>query len=69
MKTETIQVTVEGTVQASLSLYIQEDYPDTYGERKRPLVLICPGGGYEHVGRASRSPLSDCGLSCGGTLV
>lgn len=39
MKTETIQVTVEGTVQASLSLYIQEDYPDTYGERKRPLVL------------------------------
>ena len=33
MKTETIQVTVEGTVQASLSLYIQEDYPDTYDGR------------------------------------
>ena len=37
MKCETIPVTVGGTVQAKLSLYIQEDYPETYGERKRPL--------------------------------
>ena len=51
MKCETIPVTVGGTVQAKLSLYIQEDYPETYGERKRPLVLICPGGGYQ-IGRA-----------------
>lgn len=58
MKTETIQVTVEGTVQASLSLYIQEDYPDTYGERKRPLVLICPGGGYEHVSVREGEPVA-----------
>ena len=20
-----------------------------YGERKRPMIVICPGGGYEHV--------------------
>ena len=49
MRYEKIPVAVEGTVQAELALYIQEDYPDTYGERRRPMVLICPGGGYEHV--------------------
>ena len=58
MKYENIQVTVDGTVQASLSLYIQEDYPDTYGERKRPLVLICPGGGYEHVSVREGEPIA-----------
>ncbi len=63
MKCETIPVTVGGTVQAKLSLYIQEDYPETYGERKRPLVLICPGGG------ACCAPLPDSGMPCGGTLV
>ncbi|MDE6363222.1 MAG: alpha/beta hydrolase [Lachnospiraceae bacterium] len=58
MKVETIQVTVDGTVQASLSLYIQEDYPNTYGERKRPMVLICPGGGYEHVSVREGEPIA-----------
>lgn len=49
MKYEKVPVTVDGAVQAELALYIQEDYPDTYGERRRPMILICPGGGYEHV--------------------
>ena len=39
MKYEKIKVEAEGTVQAALALYIQEDYPATYGERRRPMVL------------------------------
>ena len=58
MKCETIPVTVGGTVQAKLSLYIQEDYPETYGERKRPLVLICPGGGYHMVSVREGEPVA-----------
>lgn len=45
MKYEKIKVGVEGTVQAELALYIQDDHPDTYGERRRPMVLICPAEG------------------------
>ncbi|MDE6220389.1 MAG: alpha/beta hydrolase [Lachnospiraceae bacterium] len=58
MKYENIQVAVEGTVQATLSLYIQEDYADTYGERRRPMVLVCPGGGYEHVSVREGEPVA-----------
>lgn len=58
MKYETIPVTVDGTVQASLCLYLQEDYPEIYGERKRPLVLICPGGGYEYVSPREGEPIA-----------
>lgn len=65
MKYENIKVTVEGTVQAALSLYIQEDYPDTYGERKRPMVLVCPGGGYEHVSVREGEPVACHFLTAG----
>lgn len=33
---------------ATITTYILESYPEVQGERKRPLVIICPGGGYEH---------------------
>ena len=49
MKFEQVNVDVKKAVKARLSLYIQENYPELYGERKRPMILICPGGGYEHV--------------------
>ncbi|MDE6916728.1 MAG: alpha/beta hydrolase [Lachnospiraceae bacterium] len=65
MKYEKIPVAVDGTVQAALSLYIQEDYPDTYGERRRPLVLICPGGGYEHVSVREGEPVAFQFLTAG----
>ncbi|OLA59207.1 MAG: acetylesterase [Roseburia sp. CAG:10041_57] len=37
------------SVQATLTIYAHEDYPEVYGERNRPMIVICPGGGYEHV--------------------
>ena len=49
MKFEQIKVDVKDAVKARLSLYIQESYPQMYGDRKRPVILICPGGGYEHI--------------------
>lgn len=65
MKYEKIQVGVEGTVQAELVLYIQDDHPDTYGERRRPMVLICPGGGYEHVSVREGEPIAFYFLTAG----
>ena len=33
---------------ATITTYILDSYPEYQGEKKRPLVIICPGGGYEH---------------------
>ena len=33
---------------ATLTTYIKEMYPDYQNRFNRPLVIICPGGGYEH---------------------
>lgn len=33
---------------AEITTYILDRYPEVQGERKRPLVIICPGGGYGH---------------------
>lgn len=65
MKYEKIPVAVEGTVQAELALYIQDDHPETYGERRRPMVLICPGGGYEHVSVREGEPVAFHFLTAG----
>ena len=58
MKYENIKLDMDGAVQASLSLHIQEDYPATYGLRRRPIVLVCPGGGYEHVSVREGEPIA-----------
>lgn len=58
MKYENIKVDVENAVQATLSLYIQDSYPDEYGDRRRPLVVICPGGGYEYVSPREGEPIA-----------
>lgn len=65
MKFEKVRVAVGGAVQAQLALYMQEDYPDTYGERRRPMVLICPGGGYEHVSVREGEPVAFHFLTAG----
>lgn len=49
MKYEVIDMKIAHSVQATLTIYAHEDYPEVYGERKRPMIVICPGGGYEHV--------------------
>lgn len=49
MKYEVIDIKIAHSVQATLTIYAHEDYPEVYGERNRPMIVICPGGGYEHV--------------------
>ena len=49
MRYEVMDIKIANSVQANLTLYIQDQYPEVYGDRKRPMVLICPGGGYGHV--------------------
>lgn len=45
----TYELKVEGSMPyAKLVTYIQ-DYSDAIGIEKRPLVLLCPGGGYVHT--------------------
>ena len=49
MKYEVIDMKIAHSVQATLTIYAHENYPEVYGERNRPMIVICPGGGYEHV--------------------
>jgi len=65
MKFETKKVEVENAVKAQLMLYIQESYPETYGERKRPMIIICPGGGYEHLSVREGEPIAFAFLTAG----
>ncbi len=58
MKCETVKIEIAKSVQATLSLYIQDSYPELYGDRKRPVVLVCPGGGYEHVSPREGEPIA-----------
>ncbi|EOS52038.1 hypothetical protein C809_00797 [Lachnospiraceae bacterium MD335] len=65
MKFEQIKVDVKDAVKARLSLYIQESYPQMYGDRKRPVILICPGGGYEHISVREGEPIAFQFLAAG----
>lgn len=65
MKFEQVKVEVKNAVKAKLSLYIQESYPQMYGDRKRPMILICPGGGYEHVSVREGEPIAFQFLAAG----
>lgn len=40
-----------------LKTYLHEDQPFNPG-RKRPLVIVIPGGGYEHIGFREREPVA-----------
>ena len=62
---ERVKVEIGNAVQATLFLYLHESYPETYGDRKRPLVLICPGGGYEHVSVREGEPIAFQFLTAG----
>ena len=72
MKFEQVKVEVKNAVKAKLSLYIQESYPQMDGDRKRPMILICPGGGYERLSYregANRVPVSCGRLPCGSFAI
>lgn len=36
------------TVMPTCTTYILDSYPEYQGIRKRPLIVVCPGGGYGH---------------------
>ncbi|AEE17942.1 alpha/beta hydrolase [Treponema brennaborense] len=48
-----VQYTDKGVKRGSalpyMTTYILDNYDEIDAERKRPLVVICPGGGYEHL--------------------
>ncbi|MGC6767900.1 alpha/beta hydrolase [Enterococcus sp. LJL51] len=43
---------------AELSLYIQDNFAGIDPKRKRPLILICPGGGYENLSDREGEPVA-----------
>lgn len=65
MKIKETKIELENAKQAKLVVYLQEEYPEIYGERKRPMVLVCPGGGYTHVSPREAEPIAMQFLSAG----
>ena len=57
MLTESFDLRVEDSLGAKLNTYIQ-DASDSMIIKKRPLILICPGGGYNHVSDREGEPLA-----------
>lgn len=58
MLTETFSIRVEGSSpDAKLCTYIQ-DTSDALQVRQRPLILLCPGGGYEHTSDREAEPIA-----------
>lgn len=46
MRCETIVVATKQTTEAKIDTYFLDNYEEIDSGRKRPLVIICPGGGY-----------------------
>lgn len=57
MLTESFDLRAEGSISAKLCTYIQ-DSSNAMMMKKRPMVVICPGGGYEHVSDREGEPLA-----------
>lgn len=47
-----------GGYQATADLYLPDNYPDIDVERKRPTVIICPGGSYRFTSRREAEPVA-----------
>ncbi|RXJ04343.1 alpha/beta hydrolase [Anaerobacillus alkaliphilus] len=54
---EKIDITFEQET-ASLVTYILDNSPSIDAERKRPMVVICPGGGYRHTSDREAEPIA-----------
>lgn len=65
MRVDEVKIEVGNAKNAKLVIYSQEQYPQTYGDRKRTTVLICPGGGYTHVSPREGEPIAMQFLSFG----
>ena len=57
MLTESFDLRVEGSISAKLYTYIQDSSKDLF-LKKRPMMVICPGGGYNHVSDREGEPLA-----------
>lgn len=64
MKYETISLPKELSPNGTLTLYIQETYQE-FGMQERPMVLICPGGGYGPPSLREGEPLAIAFLNMG----
>ncbi len=53
---ETIQL--EKTRDSSITTYILQNYPKFSENRKRPFVLVVPGGGYSHYGQREQEAIA-----------
>lgn len=58
MKVKEIKIKTGNAKQAKLVVYLQEEYPEMYGDRKRPMILVCPGGGYTHISPREAEPIA-----------
>lgn len=58
MRFETWKLDIPGAVQAKLNIYLQDSYPGTLVMENRPMVLVCPGGGYGHVSPREADPIA-----------
>ena len=68
MLTEVFYLHEKGSLaDARLCTYILDD-SDSIAIEKRPMMLICPGGGYEGS-RAARHAFSEYWLSCGSAAL
>lgn len=66
MKIKEVKIKVGSAKQAKLVVYLQEEYPQVYGEeRQRAMVLVCPGGGYTHVSPREAEPIALQFMSAG----
>ncbi len=54
---EKIEITFEHET-ANLVTYILDNSPSIDEERKRPMVVICPGGGYRHTSDREAEPIA-----------
>ncbi|MBD8925040.1 MAG: hypothetical protein EGR89_03380, partial [[Eubacterium] rectale] len=58
MLTETIQIKVDGSMPyARLNTFIWEESPEIK-KKKRPLILMCPGGAYEMTSDREADPIA-----------
>lgn len=57
MLTESFDLRAEGSLNAKLNTYIQDASKDLM-VKKRPIIIICPGGGYNHLSDRESEPLA-----------
>ena len=67
MRCEAISITVPGADgSASLAAYLPDNLPELGWDRRRPAVIVCPGGGYHRLSDREGEPvaLRFLGLGC-----